>query len=148
VADDPEDKGRRLLLANKHNLSAPPPTLAYRLVEDALLSAARLVWEAEAVPHAEADAVLMAAGAPEDPVERNDAEEFLQTLLADGEQSATELLKAAQARGISERTLNRATRPIGVEAVRRGEPGKKGGGPGIAGCLRLTGTRVRLPSGR
>src|SRR5262249_35020725 len=34
VADDPEDKGRRLLLANKHNLSAPPATLAYRLVED------------------------------------------------------------------------------------------------------------------
>ncbi len=128
VAKDPDDDSRRLLMANKHNLSAPPSTLAYRLIGEYPEGPARVDWEPEAVPHAEADAVLMAAGVPEDPNERNDADELLQTFLADGDQPATELLKAAQAKGVTERTLNRAKRRLGIIAVRRGEPGRKGGG--------------------
>jgi len=45
VAPDPEDDGRRILAMTKSNLAKMPDALAYRLVNDELCGAARVVWD-------------------------------------------------------------------------------------------------------
>jgi hypothetical protein len=124
VGKDPDDDARRLLVPVKTNVSSPPATLAYRLVESAP-GAARVAWEPDPVAGIEADALLGVAAA-EDREERRDADDLLHELLAGGEQLSTELFKAAKANGVSERTLYRAKRRLGIKARHVGQPGKKG----------------------
>jgi hypothetical protein len=125
VAPDPEDEARRILVANKNNLTAPPPALAYRITEDPPGAGARVLWDPEPVAEGlDADALL--AGSGEDPAERRDADALLRELLADGERPSAEILKAARANGIAERTLDRAKRRLGVRAQRVGGLGGSG----------------------
>ena len=125
VAPDPEDEARRILVAKKNNLTAPPPALAYRITEDPPGTPARVVWDPEPVAEGlDADALL--AGSGEDPAERQDADALLRDLLADGERPSTELSQAARANGISERTLERARRRLRVRTRHVGRPGQRG----------------------
>lgn len=125
VGKDQGDEVRRLLVPVKTNLSAPPASLAYRIAGLAG-EAAHVEWEPEPVRGVEAD-TLLGAEAPEDRAERRDADELLRELLAEGERPSLELFKAARANGVSERTLHRAKRRLGIKARREGVPGKKGG---------------------
>jgi hypothetical protein len=125
VGQDPNDPGRRILTASKNNLAALPPALAYRITEDPPGTGARVVWDPDPVADGlDADALL--AGSADDPAERRDADGLLRELLADGEQPVTELLKAARANRVSERTLDRAKRRLGIKARHIGRPGTHG----------------------
>ncbi|HEV8642372.1 MAG TPA: AAA family ATPase [Methylomirabilota bacterium] len=118
LGKDPEDEDRRILVTVKNNLTTPAPALAFTLTRGVL------DWYADPVDGMDADALL--SPATEEPGERQDAKAFLEELLADGDVRATEALKAARAHGVSERTLRRARRDLGVTASRVGGAGKAG----------------------
>ena len=125
VGTDPEDATRRVLAPGKNNLAAPPAALAYRLIEDAPGQPPRLVWDPDPVA-AGLDADKLLAGAADDAAERQDADALLRDLLADGERPSTELSQAARANGVSDRTLDRARRRLGVRTRHVGQPGQRG----------------------
>jgi hypothetical protein len=117
VAADPDDPDRRVLAAAKSNLAALPPALGYRLVE-AGGGVARVEWMG---PVAHTAAALLAAPAGSD--ERGalvEAREWLAAELAGGGRPANEVLAAARAAGIAERTLRRARADLRVIARRAG----------------------------
>jgi hypothetical protein len=87
---------------------------------------AGLVWATDPVTGFEADG-LLGPGSSEEPRERNEAETLLRKLLGDGPVSANEILGAARATGVSERSLRRAKQRLGVRSYRTGQPGLRGG---------------------
>ena len=124
VGEHPDEPERRLLVPVKANLARKPPVLGFRLREAG--SAVVVEWDAEPVEGLDADAVLSGAGA-EDRDERRDAEGFLLDLLGEGDVvKASDVFRAARQAGISERTLRRAKRKLGVESSHEGQPGQAG----------------------
>jgi putative DNA primase/helicase len=98
VAEDPDDPGRRLFLHAKNNLAPRQPGLAFRLgqsfvVDDILASS--VAWESGHVGHT-ADEVL-GARRGEGETAKDDAVEFLRTILAGGPVSVAELEREARA---------------------------------------------------
>jgi hypothetical protein len=117
VAEDPENPERRLFLPVKLNIARKPPGLAFRLVEAG--HAVRVEWEAGAV---DVDVETALAG-PEPTAERSardEAKDFLRELLADGPVEADEANQQAREAGISERTLDRAKKTLGVKVDKSG----------------------------
>jgi putative DNA primase/helicase len=128
VGKDPDDEARRLLVANKNNLTVASAALAYRIVggPEPGRGAARVEWEPDPVIGApDADALL--AGSAEDPEDRRDADALLLEELANGARPSNDLFRAARANSISESTLNRAKRRLRIRARHQGQPGKSGG---------------------
>jgi RecA/RadA recombinase len=122
AAGDPEDETRKVLARVKGNLSAPFPSLGYRLVGAGLT--VRIEWLGTTSHTAEQLLVE-----PQDAEERTAGEEavaFLHLLLADGPQPAKDVHRAAREVGITERTLDRAKPRAGVVARRVGGLGKDG----------------------
>jgi putative DNA primase/helicase len=117
VGKDPEDEDRRILVTVKNNLAAPAPALAFTLRRGTL------DWYAGTVEGVDADAVLSPAS--EERGERQDANDFLRELLADGEVASKDIMKAAEANGVSRATLFRSKRQLGIVARRVGF-GKQG----------------------
>lgn len=118
VAPDPEDETRRILAVSKSNLGALPPALAYRVEGDVATGAARIVWEG-ATAHTAAE--LLATRVDDDERgARGEAHDFLRELLADGPVAATEVRRLSLEAGISNRTLERAKRDLGVLSDRDG----------------------------
>ena len=118
AAPDPDDESRRVLACMKSNLAAMPPSLVYELVT-ADNGVARVEWHGQT--NATASALLAIPGG-EDRTERDAAREWLLEYLAEqgGESKAGDVIKAAKADGIAERTLRRATKRAGVTIERRG----------------------------
>jgi hypothetical protein len=111
VAKDPEDPERRILAANKHNLSRAAPSLAFR-VETAPNGAAREDWGGTS--SLSAGDILREPADPEQRSAMSEAKAFLLKELADGPVAAELVKKDARAAGVSERTLKRAKRVLGV----------------------------------
>ena len=122
IAPDPADERRRILACTKSNLAEKPKSLAYRLIGDEEHDCARVVWDGES--DLTADALLN----PPRESKRDDAAQFLEDLLADGPVLASEVKAEATSEGISWRTVERAKDDLSVDAFRKGEPGKRGGG--------------------
>jgi Bifunctional DNA primase/polymerase, N-terminal/AAA domain/Primase C terminal 1 (PriCT-1) len=121
VSKDNDDERRRFFLPVKLNLAPTPPTLAFTMVDGILK------WEPEPVAGVDADTVLSAAPGGEDGVERADADEFLRELMAlEGVVKANDAFKAARQLGISDRSLKRAKRRLGVKSTHQGRPGSRG----------------------
>jgi AAA domain len=116
----PEDANRRVLAPVKCNLAAEPPSLAFRFTHDGIPS-----WEGEVDVKAED---ILAPAVREETGARDDAKQFLTDLLGDGEVPAKQGLAEARECGVSERTLKRAIKEMGIDVARLGERGKKGGG--------------------
>jgi hypothetical protein len=115
VADDPDDKERRFLAPVKSNLTAPPPTLAYSLVEG------RLEWEPEPVGDLDVDRLL--SGAPDRQEQQTDAERVLGELLADATRwpmDARQAIEAGEANGIPKRTMQWTAKKVGIRIEREG----------------------------
>jgi hypothetical protein len=120
AAVDPDDETRRVLAVTKSNLAAMPPALAYRLVDSPDHGCARVEWLG-ATEHRAADLL----GRHEDDDERSERDEAAEWLLSylsdrEGEAKAADVLKAAKADGIAERTMQRARKRAGIESQRRG----------------------------
>ncbi len=112
VGKDPDDEERRLLVPVKANICAPASPLAYTL------SGGVLTWSAEPVARVDVETVLSGAGG--DREERTDAEAFLRGHLADGGVLATDVIRAAEANGITMATLRRAKSRLQIQATKEG----------------------------
>jgi hypothetical protein len=79
-----------------------------------------LTWSDEPVDVTADQAIAAAFDARKNGGARQEAKEFLRELLKDGLVDADEGEKAASAHGISESTLKRARKDLGVRAVKSG----------------------------
>jgi hypothetical protein len=112
VAADPDDPSLRVLASVKNNLCPPAASLRWKLTGDAN-GVARVEWLGTSEHNA--DALL--SDASEFPEERSalkEACDFLREQLADGEVPGSDIHKRAREAAISERTLERAKRRVGV----------------------------------
>jgi hypothetical protein len=117
VAADPQDPARRILAPIKGNLCKPAPALAYRVVEDH-----GLTWEAGPVADVDVEALLRPVN-PFDREERTDADVVIRDLIestAIWPLNAKEALAIGQAKGIPERTLQRAAGRAGIQIRKEG----------------------------
>ena len=116
---DPEDEARHVLAPVKCNLSAMPPAMAYRLAYDERNNCVRVAWLGES---ARRSWELLGEGGEDERGDRDEAAEWLTGYLteAQGEARAADVIKAARADGIAERTLKRARKRAGVTSQRSG----------------------------
>ena len=118
VAKDPEDPERRILAANKHNLSVAAPSLAFR-VGTAPNGAARVAWGGTSSLNA--GDILKEPADPEQRSAMSEAKGFLLEELAEGPVAAERVKEDAHGAGVSERTLKRAKRALGVVSEKEGD---------------------------
>jgi AAA domain len=125
VGKDPQDENRRVLASTKNNLAKPPKSLMFTL-EEAESGTVRVNWLGESEVSARQ---LLATPREEEHTDaRSEAVEFLNDTLADGPVPASDIIADADDAGISEKTLRRAKKLLGVVAYREGEAGKRGAG--------------------
>lgn len=119
AAADPQNADGHVLARVKSNLSAPWPSLSYRLVPTA--GTVAIEWGAEVSQTAED--LLAAAYAPGDPEERtrvDEAKEALKTVLALGPVPAKDVEKERHRAGISEWSWRRARTALRVRVAKSG----------------------------
>jgi putative DNA primase/helicase len=131
---DPDDdtKQRRVVQVSKTNYKAPEVGVSFSISDNT-------TWEIGYVSGIGSSTVpteaLVAASVPEDErTERDEAREVVRQILAGGEMETAELIKLTRAAGLSDRTVERARRDLGVKAKPRHD-GKK-----------ITGWTLELPS--
>lgn len=125
------DDGHRVMTQTKNSLGKLDlPSLQYA-IEDATVPTrlgpahvGRLVWLGQS--ERTVSDILGDAGGGEDREERDEAADWLRTYLADqgGEAAFGDLIKAARADGLNERTLRRARGRAGVDTQRVGFPSR------------------------
>ncbi|MGI8830542.1 MAG: AAA family ATPase [Candidatus Limnocylindria bacterium] len=126
VARDPDDDARRIVAVTKNNLAAEAPSLAFQLVPDDTIGAARVEWLGESV-HGASALLSIRADDPEEGGALAEAVEVLRTILADGPVSAKDAEReATNGAGVSHATLLRARKAAGVIAEKVGRPGASG----------------------
>ncbi len=113
VAEDPNDKDRRLMVNIKANITRGSTGLAFRVAGDP----PTIRWEDGPVSMT-ADELLAAQGDDESQSEIEEAMGFLQAELAEGPRPAREIEQAAKAALISQSTLKRAKKRLRVESVK------------------------------
>lgn len=121
VAKDPQDEERRVLAATKSNLARPPESFLFA-VEGASNGAARVGWLGRS--EASARDLLSSPQDRDRSDARDEAVEFLTTLLTGGPVSAREAKDEARDIGITEITLKRAKKLLGVVTYRENEVGE------------------------
>jgi hypothetical protein len=115
--------GRHLLLSVKNNVAPLAPGLGYASPQRTVgpgIVAPYIVWDPTPV-RMTADEAL-AAGREGDS-SMHEAREFLADMLMDGPKPASSISELAEARGISERTLYRARKAMGVVSAKDGFDG-------------------------
>ena len=115
VTPDPNDDDRRVLSVSKMNLAKMPPSLLFRLVDDPALDVARISWEGESDLNARDlldvhDDSGTAQGA---------ARDKLRELLSDGKPHSSEVISETvkAETGVSDKTVQRARKRLGVKAA-------------------------------
>jgi hypothetical protein len=120
VGRDPQEPGRCVLAQVRNSLAGPQPSLAYRLsAPDGGLPAVEWLGTSPV----SADELLGGAPRQEDGP-RDRATAFLQQFLAAGPRTSREVWEAAQQAGLSERTLRRARRGLGIRRRYRSQEGR------------------------
>ncbi|HEY1378991.1 MAG TPA: AAA family ATPase [Gemmataceae bacterium] len=115
VGRDPGDPARRVLAVNKCNIAAPARGIAYTI--EAAGGVGRIGWGEEC--DLSADDILAVPERPRGEA-TGEAERFLRELLAGGPVPAAEAERQAAAAGISDVTLRRAKKRLGVIAGKAG----------------------------
>jgi hypothetical protein len=128
IIDDP-DNHRKLFVKGKNNLAPKDQkTLAFSFNEREVgtdkktglpIVAPYIVWHTETVDITATEA-LQAAAESKSPSARETAKRFLEALVSDGPVEAKDVSEAAEANGISQRTLRRARDELGVEVKKDG----------------------------
>jgi len=121
VGEDPRDKNRRVLASTKNNLAKPPRSLMFTL-EEVEGGAVRVNWLGES--EVSAHQLLATPQDQEHADALSEAVEFLNDVLAQGPVPASQVKEEAEEAGISERTLKRAKKRVGVITYREGELGE------------------------
>jgi hypothetical protein len=125
VGKDPQDENRRVLASTKNNLAMSPASLMFSL-EEAESGSVRVNWLGQS--EVSAKDLLATPQDREHADARSEAVEFLNEVLADGPVAASQVKEEAEDAGISERTLARAKKVVGVMSYREGEIGERGKG--------------------
>jgi AAA domain len=118
VGADPYDPERRILASNKHNLSRVARSLVFR-VGSAPNDSARVRWVGESN--------LSAADILKEPADRDkksallEAKAFLRVALKDGPVGSEQVKKDARGADISESTLKRAKREMGIASKKQAD---------------------------
>lgn len=118
VAADPQDmtKERRILATSKNNLARNAPAFAYHIISVDGTSAPTVIWEGP-TEHMASDLLGVADDNSRSAI--TEAEDFLRDLLIN-ECTAQEVFSAGRKAGLSEPTLKRAKRTLGVVSEKRG----------------------------
>ncbi len=124
LARDPEDAERRVLAPLKMNVAPEPPARAFRLEIGPGHAHPHVSWEG--VSALDASALLAVPDGTEDRSALEEAEEVLRQILADGPARAEVARLMARHAGVSDRTLARARRSLGVAPRHVGRPGESG----------------------
>ncbi len=117
AANDPDDPTQRILAVAKSNLAVQPSSLRYQLGPPG--ETVRVTWEGES-PRMAVD-LLVDTGGEEGRSERADARELLQEVLAGGPVPQKDIQRMAKERGISQKTLSRAKKDLGVQSAHTGQ---------------------------
>jgi hypothetical protein len=126
VEEHPEKPGLMVLARVKNNLAKPTPSIGYRITSDELYDCPLIVWAGEV--HIDADTLLRGHDSRRDAEAREEAEELLRDLLGDGPAPVAEAKKLLAGAGISDSTIKRAKKRLGIISVRvRDENGKTTG---------------------
>jgi hypothetical protein len=120
AACHPTDRDLRVLAVTKSNVAGPVPSLGYRVRDGVAGGAAVVEWAGPADVDANALGRLSEELRP-----RDRAAEWLRGELAGGPRRASEMLAAAVAARIPERTLERAKSDLRVGSVQTGRDGVK-----------------------
>lgn len=118
VAADPDDSEKRVLASTKCNIGKKPATLSFRLESVVGTDVARVSWLGES--HHTAASVLAQPEDEDDRTASADATTVLREILSGGPLSAKTVKDEARDAGISERTLWRAKKTLGVVAKKAG----------------------------
>jgi putative DNA primase/helicase len=103
VAKDADDQDNRLFLHAKNNLGTTCEGLSFRLQQrtiDGGIVASSIVWGSEYISATADEALAAAEGPPGNTSEKNDAMEFLQTVLAEGPMLVSEVQQNAIQAGL------------------------------------------------
>jgi hypothetical protein len=125
VGRDPQDENRRVLASTKNNLAMPPASLMFGL-EEAESGSVRVNWLGQS--EVSAKDILATPQDQEHADARSEAVEFLNDVLIDGPVAASQIKEEAEDAAISERTLARAKKTLGIISYREGETGSRGKG--------------------
>jgi putative DNA primase/helicase len=117
VAKDQQDNDRRFLAGVKNNLGPTALTLAFKIAGQPPVTA----WEKEPVQDVDGDSLLRSEASQGRDSQLGKAAEFLRQYLADGEKPADDVKEAAKSQGISERTLERASKRLKIDRVKSHE---------------------------
>lgn len=115
LAEDPDDKGRKLLLPGKNNLAKPPAGLAFTIEGDPPACS----WCPDPV-NMTADDLLDMNNSAGGSSAHDEAMEWLLDVLSAGPTPAKDVLERAKADGIATRTLHRAKRALNIVSTRLG----------------------------
>lgn len=127
VTPDPDDKERRLFLPMKNNLGPDTTGLAFRIEGMCVpspagdLATSRIVWESEPVTVTADD--VMESEAPGDKSAVGEAKDWLMENLTAGPVEAGQIFKRAANVGIAKKTLDRASKSLGVTKSKTGMTG-------------------------
>lgn len=125
VAKDQDNDARRLLLPLKNNIGNDQTGLAFTIHSAQVESAAGLIdtsyvaWEPDGVT-VTADEAMAQHGDLEERDAVKDAKDFLKGLLADGPVRSKQIKQDAEGAGYSWRTIQRAQKSLGIEAIKEG----------------------------
>ncbi len=117
VEEHPDDNGVNVLAQPTHNLSGDVPSLGYRIAPDDRHGCGHIQWQGTVDVGAED---LLNHDARADAPDRDEAEKYLVALLAEGPRPSTQVLKKAREDlGVSEKTLRRAAKRVGIASSSR-----------------------------
>lgn len=125
VVKDQDNPKRRLFLPLKNNIGNDGTGYAFTVESVTLpggIETCRVAWESEPVTIT-ADEAMVSAGDPEERSDLEDAKEFLRGLLADGPVPSKQVRTDANGAGYAWRTIRRAQKAMGIEAVKEGMKG-------------------------
>lgn len=115
LAEDPDDKARKLLLAGKNNLAKPSAGLAFTIEGDPPACS----WCADPVDMT-ADDLIERTNSGNRSSALDEACDWLRDAMADGPVPAKVIIERAKADGVAKRTLDRAKDVLGVVSTRLG----------------------------
>jgi len=111
-ADNPNTEGERLMGRYKGNIGAPPPTLAYRIIQ---LGEVENMVKVEWLGERKINVGAALAQQSDRPSVVDDAMRFLREKLKDDDVPSTDIFEHGEAEGFSDSALNRAKRRLKVK---------------------------------
>jgi len=125
AGSDPDEPEVRALTQTKTNYGKLAEPIGYKILsDDTSPSGARFVWQK--FTSLTARRILAAIGDDDERSERQQAEDFLKEILANGRMPAKQVRHEANQAGVAERTLKRAKASLGVVSVHEGGQFKGG----------------------